>query len=129
MIVLDTHAWVWWVGRPDKLGKRAKRAIDKADRIGLASISVWEVAAKAEAGKWRFDRPYDVWIDEALVEDPRLELLHMSPRIAVDAVRLSWTHRDPADRLIVATARAHDATLVTADESIHDARLVTCVWD
>jgi PIN domain nuclease of toxin-antitoxin system len=129
VIVLDTHAWVWWLTKPEKLGKKAKRAIDKADRIGVASISVWEVAAKAESGKLRFDRPYDVWIDEALIEDARLELLHLIPRIAVDAVTLSWAHRDPADRFIVSTARAHDATLITADEQIHEARLVPCVWD
>jgi PIN domain nuclease of toxin-antitoxin system len=129
VIVLDTHAWVWWVAKPEKLGKKAKRMIDKAVRVGLADISVWEVAAKAESGKLRFDRPYDVWIDEALVEDPRLELLHLLPRIAIEAVTLSWAHRDPADRFIVATARVHDATLVTADEQIHDSRLVACVWD
>jgi PIN domain nuclease of toxin-antitoxin system len=129
VIVLDTHAWIWWLTKPDKLAKRAKRAVDKADRIGVASISVWEIAAKAEAGKLRFDRPYDVWIDEALAEDPRVELLHLLPRVAIDAVGLAWTHRDPADRFIVATARAHDALLVTADESIHRAKLVACVWD
>jgi PIN domain nuclease of toxin-antitoxin system len=129
VIVLDTHAWVWWLTKPDKLGRKAARAIDKADRIGVSAISVWEVAAKAEAKQLRFDRPYDVWVDAALVEDPRLELLHMLPRICVDAVRLPWPHRDPADRFIVATARAHDASLVTADERIQDSRLVRCVWD
>lgn len=129
MIVLDTHVWVWWLTKPEKLGKKARRAIDRADRLGLASISVWEVAAKAESGKLRFDRPYDVWIDEALVEDQRLELLHPVPRIAIDAVALSWAHRDPADRFIVATTRVHDAKLITADEQIHDARLVACIWD
>ena len=129
MIVLDTHAWVWWVSKPEKLEKRARRAIDKADRIGVAAISPWEVAMKARLGKLRFDRPPHVWIDDALADDPRTALLLLSPRIAVDAADLSWDHADPADRFIVATARAHDAALITADERICESGLVRCVWD
>lgn len=129
MIVLDTHAWVWWQSKPEKLGRAAARAITKAERIGVPAICAWEVAMKAEAGKLRFDRPYDVWIDEALADDPRVELLHLSPRISVAAVRLSRTHRDPADRFVVATARVHEAPLISADDTIRDARLVKCIWD
>jgi PIN domain nuclease of toxin-antitoxin system len=70
----------------------------------------------------------DERIDEALRQDSRVELLPLVPRVAVDAVRLSWDHPDPADRFIVATARVHDARLVTADERIHESRLVRCVW-
>lgn len=128
MIVLDTHAWIWWLTKPQKLGKKAARAVDKADRIGVPAICVWEVATKAEMGKLKFDRPFDVWIDEALTEDSRIELLQLLPRISVDAVRLPWGHRDPADRMIVATARAHEAALVTADEQIHESGLVRCLW-
>ena len=129
MIVLDTHAWVWWMTRPTRLGKRAARAIDKAERIGLPSICTWEVAVKADAGKLRFDRPYPLWIDEALAEDPRLELLPLLPSITVASVQLSWGHADPADRFIVATARVHEATLITADERIQGSGLVRCAWD
>lgn len=129
MIVLDTHAWVWWLTRPHKLGKKAARAIDKADRVGIPAICVWEIAEKAQASKLKFDRPYDVWLDEALTQDPRIELLQLLPRVAVDAVRLAWEHRDPADRFIVATARTHEAPLVTADERIRACGLVRCVWD
>ena len=129
MIVLDTHAWIWWLTKPQKLGKKAARAVDKADRIGLPAICVWEVATKAKMGKLKFDRPFDVWIDEALTEDSRIELLQLLPRTSVDAVRLPWGHRDPADRMIVATARAHEAALVTADEHIRESGLVRCVWE
>jgi PIN domain nuclease of toxin-antitoxin system len=128
MIVLDTHAWIWWLTNPQKLGRRAARAIDRADRIGVPAICPWEVAAKAEAGKLRFDRPYDVWIEDALREDDRVELLPLLPRVAVESVRLAWEHRDPADRLIVATARLLSAPLATADERIEESGLVTCTW-
>ena len=83
---------------------------------------------KAEAGKLKFDRPYETWIDEALTQDPRTELLPLLPRIALGAVKLSWTHADPADRIIVATARSHEAPLATADERIHASGLVRCLW-
>jgi PIN domain nuclease of toxin-antitoxin system len=129
VIVLDTHAWVWWLTKPSKLGAKAARALEKTDRIGIPAICPWEIAVKAQRGKLKFNRPYELWIDEALSLDPRIELLHLMPRIAVDAVRLSWKHGDPADRFIVATARAHEAPLVTADETIHASRLVRCVWD
>ncbi len=129
MIVLDTHAWVWWLTKPHKLGKKGARAIEKADRIGVPAICVWEVAMKTASGKLKFNRPCDVWIDEALVEDPRIELLHLLPRISVAAVRLSWSHGDPADRFIVATAQAHEAAVITADERIRESGLVRCVWE
>lgn len=129
MIVLDTHAWCWWLTKPERLGSKAARTLRTAERIGVPAICAWEVAMKAEAGKIRFDRPYETWIDEALEEDPRVELIPLLPRISVEAVRLSWNHRDPADRLIVASARMLDAPLVTGDEAMHDARLVRCIWD
>lgn len=127
--MIDTHAWVWWQTKPEKLGRGAARAIKRAERTGVPAICASEVAMKAEAGKLRFDRPYDVWIDAALADDPRVELLHLSPRISVDATRLPWAHRDPADRFVVATARVHDAPLVSADETIRESRLVKCIWD
>jgi PIN domain nuclease of toxin-antitoxin system len=129
VIVLDTHAFVWWMSKPEKLGRKGARAIERAERIGVCAISVWEIAMKSQMGKLKFDRPYDLWIDEALADDSRVELLHLVPRIAIDAVRLSWKHADPADRFIVATARVHDAALVTADDRIRESGIVRCVWD
>lgn len=129
MIVLDTHAWVWWLTAARKVGKKAARALGKATRIGLPAICVWEVAMKARAGKLRFDRHYEVWIDQALTEDARVEVLPLLPRVSLEAVALSWSHADPADRIIVATARVQQAPLVTADERILESGLVRCVWD
>lgn len=72
MIVLDTHAWLWWLTKPEKLGRAAARTLERATRVGIAAISPWEIAMKAEAGKLRFDRPYAVWLEEALLCDPRI---------------------------------------------------------
>lgn len=129
MIVLDTHAWVWLLSSPEKLGKKAARAIARESKLGVPAICVWEIAMKAEAGKLRFDRPVDAWVEAALEADDRIELVALSPRVALDAAQLSWDHRDPADRFIVATARVLDAPLATADERIRESRIVKCVWD
>ena len=84
---------------------------------------------KAKRSKLRFDRPYAIWLDEALVADKRIELLPLIPRISMAAAEFNWEHADPADRMIVASAKVHAAPLVTADERIIDAGLVQCVWD
>jgi PIN domain nuclease of toxin-antitoxin system len=103
--------------------------LDKAEKVGLAAISVWEIAMKAQSGRLKFTCPYDLWIDQALTQDPRLELLPLLPRISIAAVQLRWAHGDPADRIIVATAQAYEAPLLTADEAIHESRIVRCIWD
>ncbi len=84
---------------------------------------------KAQRGKLKFNRPYATWLDQALIEDPRIELLALVPRIAIAAVDLGWTHTDPADRMIVASAQVHEAALITADERIRESGLVRCIWD
>jgi PIN domain nuclease of toxin-antitoxin system len=129
VIVLDTHAWIWWVTAPERLGKKATRAIKKASRVGIPAISVWEIATKAQRGKLKFDRPYPIWLDQALAEDPRTELIALVPRIAIATAGLPWAHTDPADRMIVATALVHQIPLVTADERIWESQLVSCIWD
>jgi PIN domain nuclease of toxin-antitoxin system len=84
---------------------------------------------KERAGKLRFDRPLAAWVEQALTADPRLTLLPLSPSVAIAAVDLQWDHRDPADRLIVATALVHEATLATGDETIAKSGLLCCLWD
>ncbi len=129
MIVLDTHVWYWWLSDPDKLSKKAKRAVDRADRVGLPAICVWEVAMKAASGRLKFDVPYPIWIEAALSQDSRTELLELSPRIAILAAQLGSVHRDPADKLIAATAIAYESPLITGDAAIRGTKSVRCIWD
>ncbi len=84
---------------------------------------------KAGAGKLKFDRPSSLWIDQALGADSRIELLALSPRVAIGAAELEWEHGDPADRFIVATAQLYECQLATCDTAITDSGLVRCVWD
>ncbi|OGR10586.1 MAG: hypothetical protein A2341_09545 [Deltaproteobacteria bacterium RIFOXYB12_FULL_58_9] len=129
MIVLDTHAWVWWIGGPGapSLSKPARTAIETAAEIGVSDISLVEVAWLVANDKLRLDRDVEVWIHQALGND-RIRRLRIEPEIATRAAMLSWHHKDPADRIIVATAGVHRAKLVTRDRAIRAAKLVATVW-
>ncbi|WP_437507151.1 type II toxin-antitoxin system VapC family toxin [Sorangium sp. So ce1099] len=126
MIVLDTHAWFWLVASPDRLSEQAANAIDRADRLGVSAVSCWEIAMLAEKGRVELDRPAQRWLEDALASSGAL-LLPIDPAIAALAARLPL-HGDPADRLIVATAIAAGAELVTKDHQIRSSRLVLTIW-
>ncbi|HTD58564.1 MAG TPA: type II toxin-antitoxin system VapC family toxin [Solirubrobacteraceae bacterium] len=119
MIVLDTHAWLWWVTMPSKLSRLAREAIDAAERLGVATISCWEIAMLADAGRIEIDRPVDVWIGQALA-DSRTRSLPLTSTVAVRAALLGREGfgGDPADRIIYSTARDVGAGLVTRDKPL-----------
>lgn len=131
MIVLDTHAWVWWVADPDALSAPARHAIERAADnavIYVSSISVWEVAALVARGRLRLAIDVRAWLKqcEAL---PYLRFLPIDSTIALHSVFLpDFPHRDPADRFIVATALSLGAPLVTKDRRLHEYPHVNCVW-
>jgi len=128
LIVLDTHVWIWSEDAPQRLGRDAARAIRVADRIGIPAISCYEVAVLAERGRIKLDRPVTEWIGEALAR-PRVELLPLTPGIAVWAARLGGTvSSDPVDRIIAATALEMKAPLVTKDERLHGLPQLEVVW-
>ncbi len=121
MIVLDTHVLIWTVDADPRLGRAARTAIAEAavkDGVGISAITPWEIALLSEKGRLYLGRDVGVWIDAALGL-PGVRLAPILPAIAIDSVRLPGTfHPDPADRLIVATARHHGAPLLTADRAI-----------
>jgi PIN domain nuclease of toxin-antitoxin system len=120
-IVLDTHAWIDIAYGRARLSKAGLRAVDRAATQGdlyVAAITPWEIAMLIRAGKLRVPSPILEWIEDALLATKTV-VAPLDPQIAVDAVDLpAWEHADPADRLIVATARALSARLVTRDAAI-----------
>lgn len=119
MIVLDTHVWVWWVNGGNQLPQDylALIAAKIASGIGVSAISCWEVAKLVELGRLQLSLPVDQWLAQAL--QPPVVLLPLSPEIAVGSTQLPGSfHRDPADQIIVATARFYGCHLVTVDRSI-----------
>ena len=132
MIVLDTHAWLWWGSDPNRIPARARRMIKNAIEAGtpihISSISTWEVAMLVEHGRLELTLDVAEWIAQAEAV-PFFQFVPVDNRIALRAVGLpGFAHRDPADRLIVATALALGATLVTGDQRLRRYRPVKTVW-
>ena len=128
MIVLDTHVWLWWWSKDrTRLPARVRKAIDTAEEIGIPAISCWEVAMLDRRGRIELDRDVRVWIAQSLHAD-RVRLLPLTPDISVGAARLLWDNKDPADRLIVATAMIHRAPVVSKDERIRSFQPANAIW-
>jgi PIN domain nuclease of toxin-antitoxin system len=88
-----------------------------AEGIGVSTISLWEVAMLVEKKRMSLGRPTGDWVDKALANDG-IKLMPLEPAIAVEAGELAGLHGDPADRIIIATARHHDSPLLTVDRAI-----------
>jgi PIN domain nuclease of toxin-antitoxin system len=129
VIVLDTHAWLWWTAEPQRLSEPARAAIDQATNIGVSTLSAWEVAMLAVRGRITLDRDVGLWVRQALA-DPRTEPLPPSAEIAVAAGLLDAKRfpGDPIDRLIYATALATRSHLVTRDTAIAAFDPALTIW-
>jgi len=120
MILLDTHVWVWLVNESDRLTERHKEIIEnhRDDGFGVSVISCWEVAKLVECGRLKLTYGVEQWIEEAL-SFPGISLIDLTPQIAIASTKLPAPfHRDPADQIIVATARIYDLDLLTMDDKI-----------
>lgn len=120
MILLDTHIWIWLVTKNAQLTKPTKEVIEKQlkNGLGLSVISCWEVSKLVERGRLSFSISMSEWMEQALAY-PGIQLLDLTPRIAIESTELPEAfHRDPADQIIVATARVHDLPLLTMDTRI-----------
>jgi PIN domain nuclease of toxin-antitoxin system len=120
-VVLDTHALVWLMQGSVRVGPRSRALIAAAadvDAVFVAAISAWEIAMLVARDRLALDRDVGEWLDAAL-RLPGIRLAALDPLVAVDSTRLPGAvHGDPADRLIIATARRHAAVLITDDRLI-----------
>ena len=120
MILLDTHIWIWWVDGNSQLPASHKEYLDSNQErgLGVSIMSCWEVAKLVQKNKLELARPVLEWIILAL-NYPGINLLNLTPAIVVDSTELPGTfHPDPADQLLVATARTSKLTLMTVDTKI-----------
>ncbi len=133
MIVLDTHVLIWWVsGATDRLSKPATAALEQAlgkeASVFVSAISAWEAAVLIQKGRLVLSMDVEEWLSHA-ASLSELRFLPVDRHTAVQSVRLPGTfHSDPADRIIVATARRLNFPLVTADERIRSYQHVRSVW-
>lgn len=119
-VLLDTHVWIWLMEGINISPKHQKMINDTAknSEVAIAAISLWEMSMLVSKERIRLEKPVLAWIKDALAI-PGLTLKPITPEIAVESSALpDGFHGDPADRLIVATARLHQLTLLTRDKNI-----------
>lgn len=114
MILLDTHIWLWWVNGDAQLKPAWVERIAQADRVGVSIMSCLEVAWLEHHGRIELPCPRREWFTKSL-EGSGIDLIPLSGDIVSLAVDLPEHHRDPQDRLIIASALHHQARLISAD--------------
>jgi len=131
VIVLDTHALVWWVTGDAELSKKAKAVIEREQDSGeiiVSAISVWEIAMLVEKGRLILSMDVSSWL-ATVAEIERVKFLPVDMVIANKSVALPGEfHKDPADRMIVATSRKLAVPIVTKDEKIRSYPHVKTIW-
>ena len=132
MIVLDTHVLLWWVSGSDELSVAAKKAIKRTLTQGseliVSSISAWEVSMLIDKERLILSMDVESWFDEVSQIDG-VRFLPVDNEIGIKSTVLPGDfHKDPADRMIVATARKLAVPLVTADEKIRNYEHVKTIW-
>jgi len=124
--LLDTHLWVWWMIGDARLSMRERKALDDMPshrRPVICDISLWEVALLVQVGRLRLDDDLEAWLRIAAAP-ATVEVLPIAPAVVAEMTRLPSTfHQDPADRLIVATAKVAGLPLATHDARIRRSRL------
>jgi PIN domain nuclease of toxin-antitoxin system len=128
VILLDTHAWYWWLALPERLSVRAQRAIDAASSVAISPLSCWELAMLVRVGRIALDRDPRAWVRQALATEG-VVVADVHPAAATAAGLLPDEFPgDPMDRILYATAVELDAPLVTKDRRLHAAAPDRALW-
>ena len=126
-VLLDTHIWIWWVMEQQNLSAEEREALSIAAELREASvsaISLWEVQMLHAKGRLRLNEPFEQWLLQATVPEI-VQIIPLDVPVVLALRDLPDTfHGDPADRIIVATARAFDLPLATRDRAIRRSRTV-----
>jgi PIN domain nuclease of toxin-antitoxin system len=113
-ILLDTHAWAWSMTADDRLSEAAIAAMARAETILVSPISFFEIGQKVRIGKWPEMSPFIGRLSALLTEQGGVFAV-LDHAVCLNAAAMEWTHRDPFDRLLAATAIQHNAPIVSAD--------------
>ena len=129
MIVLDTHALLWWALDPDRLSSTAAARLKEMEQRGgyASTISLWELGVKVKRVKLQLPLTVDEFA-RRIEQGGVVELLPVDTATWSKSLSLRWDHRDPADRVIVATAVQRRLPLLTVDQAIRSWRGVDSVW-
>lgn len=128
--LLDTHILLWWFEDGDRLSRKQSRLLARRDSgkpLLVSDISLWEVATLLSLGRIRLKLPLRDWLEHATAP-PLVQRVGITPAVAADLAALpDHLHRDPADRILISTARVFGARLVTQDRRIVDAGIVDTI--
>jgi PIN domain nuclease of toxin-antitoxin system len=129
VILLDTHALLWWALDPEQLSPTASELVGRMEEQGgyASSISIWELGIKLARGQLELP----IGVDELALRVRQggvVELLSVDTTTWLRTLSLDWSHRDPADRVIVATALLRGVPVLTKDRLLHEFEGIECVW-
>nr|WP_242411966.1 type II toxin-antitoxin system VapC family toxin [Cyanobacterium sp. IPPAS B-1200] len=119
VIILDTHIWIWWITKHEKLTNKNLNLIEKYryQGLGISMISCWEIAKLVEKNRLQFQCSVEEWLNSAM-KYPDIKILDLTLPIILQSTKLDGFHQDPADQIIVATAMVYDCPLITQDSKI-----------
>lgn len=129
MIVLDTHALLWWALDPGRLSPTAAETLRAMERDGgyASSISIWELGIKIQRGKLDLGVGLDEFV-RRVERSAAVELVPVDTAVWLRSLALPWEHRDPADRVIVATALLKGMPVLSQDALIRGFSGIACIW-
>ncbi len=119
MILLDTHALIWWTLSPSELSKKARAACSEIEKNSgyISSISIWEIGIKIMNKKLDIGMPVSDYLEKLKMMN-LLNIIPVDEKIWVESLMLDWVNRDPADRVIVATAKINNLSILSKDSKI-----------
>ncbi len=116
--LLDTHIWLWGSLQPDRLSSQVRKILDNPqNELWLSPVSIWELTVLCRKGRFSVHPDIPVWVAKNL-SDSRLIEAPLTVEVALAISSLSFSHGDPADRFLAASAKVFDLTLITADEHL-----------
>jgi PIN domain nuclease of toxin-antitoxin system len=129
VIVLDTHALLWWALDPEQLSKRAAATLREMEQAGgyASSISIWELGIKVKRRKLELPLTIDEFAGR-IERGGIVELVPVDTRVWLRSLSLDWRHQDPADRIIVATALIKQVPVLSKDRVVRSCREIATVW-
>jgi PIN domain nuclease of toxin-antitoxin system len=125
-MLIDTHVWIWWLtggGNLSALERRALNASAEIESPRISAISLWEAQMLHSRRRFALEVPFESWLLQATLPEV-VRVVPIDTSVILELDRMPPMHGDPADRLVVATARAHDLPLATHDRRIRKSRLV-----
>ena len=117
-LLLDTHVWLWSALQPDRITARVARELASPDNeLWLSAVSVWELTILLQKGRLRITEDISAWVAKSMA-DLEMTEAPFTVEVALALSSIAFSHGDPADRFIAATAKVFDLTLITSDERL-----------